>query len=131
MATLSTDDRLEIQDLYARYNHAADHGPGEAFAGSFTADGVFAVQGRDPVSGRDALLAMGNGLATRAGTMRHWINNLVLEPTAGGAKGIAYLTMYETGGGKPSAMTRTGEYHDELVKGADGWRFSKRSVVFD
>lgn len=129
MGTLSLEDQLQIQDLYARYNHAADHAAGSDWVATFTRDGVFGIPGRDPVVGVDALLAVGN--AFKPGTMRHVTSNLVLEPTANGAIGRAYLVLHSVGGGNPSTIARTGEYEDVLVKGAGGWRFAKRDVTFD
>lgn len=41
MATLSIEDQLAIQQLYARYNHAIDAGKGDAWAACFTAEGTF------------------------------------------------------------------------------------------
>ena len=38
---LSTQDYIDIEQLYATYNHAIDAGDGEAWAGTFTADGTF------------------------------------------------------------------------------------------
>ena len=38
---LTTADTLEILDLIARYNHAIDSDDGEAYADTYTDDGVF------------------------------------------------------------------------------------------
>ena len=39
--TLTPQDYLEIQQLYATYSHALDKAEGERFAATFTADGEF------------------------------------------------------------------------------------------
>jgi len=38
---LSTQDYIDIEQLYATYNHAIDSGDGEAWAATFTPDGTF------------------------------------------------------------------------------------------
>lgn len=125
---LSTEDRLEIQELYARYNHAIDSGNGTAWAGTFTPDGIF-DSGRGPTAGNAALTEFGNAFATRL-KGRHWINNLVIDEAPGGAKGSCYLVLYNLGGEAPAILT-TAIYNDELAKTGEGWRFAKRAVKPD
>ena len=71
--SLSDADRLEIEELVYRYNHATDAGDGDTRADLFTEDGIFVAPGRD-LRGRDAIRA-----ATRASGRRHGVNNLVLD----------------------------------------------------
>ena len=40
-ADLTTQDYIEIEQLYATYNHAIDSGDAEAWAATFTPDGSF------------------------------------------------------------------------------------------
>ncbi|MDZ7729253.1 MAG: nuclear transport factor 2 family protein [Dehalococcoidia bacterium] len=61
---LSTDDRLEIQELYARYNHALDFGDASGWAGCFTPDGVFASP-NGTFSGTEQLQQFAQGFADR------------------------------------------------------------------
>jgi hypothetical protein len=125
---LSTEDRLDIQELYARYNHAIDSGNGDAWAATFTPDGIFeSAQGIQ--TGSDSLKQFASGFASRL-KGRHWINNLVVDEAPGGAKGSCYLVLYNLGGEKPSILT-TAIYNDQLTKTAGGWRFSKRVVKGD
>jgi hypothetical protein len=125
---LSTEDRLDIQDLYARYNHAIDSGNGDAWAATFTPDGVFeSAQGTQ--TGSESLKQFASGFASRL-KGRHWINNLVMDEAPGGANGSCYLVLYNLGGEKPSILA-TAIYNDELTKTASGWRFAKRVVNGD
>src|SRR5258708_5779867 len=65
---VSTDDFVQIQQLYSRYCHSLDMGSGEAFASTFTEDGEFtggrpagkANDVRTPTKGRLALTQMGS-----------------------------------------------------------------------
>jgi hypothetical protein len=125
---LSADDYIEIQQLYARYNVAIDSGDAEGYAACFTPDGVFNKQfkGHDGLTGfikqwREKM----NG-ANR----RHWNTNLVITPTAEGAKGTVYLFLMDVGVRPPTIMTAA-KYDDELVKTSDGWRFTRRQTTGD
>ena len=66
--TLSAQDMIEVQSLYARYNWALDRGDAEAWADTFTPDGVFAIedQGAAGISaGRDAIVKFAKGFHAR------------------------------------------------------------------
>src|SRR6187401_1303144 len=52
---LSTQDYIDIQQLYARYYTAIDSGKGEAWADTFVPDGVF-----NELKGHDALVNLVN-----------------------------------------------------------------------
>ena len=124
--TLSAADHLEIQQLYARYNHTMDGGDAEGWADTFGADGMFRN-----ATGRDALVEFATNLhKNRIGIARHWNTNLVVTPTAEGADGTCYFMLWNTGV-RPPTITVSGKYNDKLVKTADGWRFKMRSTVAD
>lgn len=130
---LTADDYVAIQQLYASYAQALDKGEGERFAATFVEDGEFtggrgpgrADEVRTPRKGRSALTLMGS----RSGT-RHFTANLVVTPTAEGAKGSCYLLLYNARTTPPS-FVETAIYDDTLVKTADGWKFRKRVVWRD
>src|SRR5258708_2466783 len=116
---LTADDYIEIQQLYARYNHAIDSGDAEGYANLFVPDGSF-----NNNIGHDALIAF---IKNRNGAnMRHWNTNLVITPTPEGASGAVSL-MFLTAGLTPPVVTGAGKYDDTLVKTAQGWRFKKRT----
>lgn len=130
---VSTDDYIEILQLYNRYCHALDMGSGEAFASTFTEDGEFtggrpaghANGDRTPRKGREALTQMGS----RGGT-RHFTANLVVTRTPEGAKGSCYLLLYSART-TPDSWVEISIYDDTLVKTPQGWKFEKRVVWRD
>lgn len=130
---LTADDYVAIQQLYAAYAHALDTGQGEAFASTFVADGEFtrgrgpgqSTQTRIPIRGHDALKAM----ASHGGS-RHFVANLLITPTAEGAKGSCYLLLLDVHS-VPAKWLETAIYDDTLVKTPAGWKFSKRVVWRD
>jgi ketosteroid isomerase-like protein len=126
---LSTDDRVEITQLYAKYNFALDFGDSAGWAATFTPDGVFS-SATGTFNGSDELKGFAEGFAARM-KARHWTNNLVIEEGASGAEGKCYLALYKLGDeGGPSILV-SGVYNDELTKTAEGWRFKSRKVTGD
>jgi ketosteroid isomerase-like protein len=127
-AELTTQDYVEIQQLYARYNHAIDSGDAEGWADTFTPDGVF----NQRYKGRDGLLDFMKQWTTKmnGANRRHWNSNLLITPSAEGASGKVMLMLLEVGTKSPSILM-TGQYSDVLVKTANGWRFKTRNVKND
>jgi bifunctional aromatase (cyclase/dehydratase) len=125
--TLTAMDYIEIQQLYARYNNAIDAGDGEAYAATFTPDGVF-----NNNTGREGLLkfveqykGQMNGLVNR-----HWNTNLTITPSPEGASGTVYLMLVDVSA-RPPVIRTAARYEDSLVKTAQGWRFKKRTTRGD
>ena len=60
----------------------------------------------------------------------HVINNFVVEPTVGGAKGHQYVQVVTIGGnGKAPMVDHGGRYEDEYLKTPEGWRIKTRRYV--
>jgi len=125
---LTAQDYIDIQQLYARYGQAIDSGErnGEAWAEMFTPDGVF----NKTTVGRQQLAAFAkNWHENRGGAhIQHWNTQLVITPTADGARGSCYLMLVDRRTQPPSIMS-VSKYDDVLVKTAQGWRFQSRSFV--
>lgn len=131
--TLSAQDFAGIQNLYARYNWSLDTGDAEAWASTFTPDGVFKIEeGAAGISaGHDAIVKFANGFHASLGShVKHWNTNLMITPTPTGASGRVYLVLVDFGT-KPASIATSATYSDELVKTAQGWRFTKRAVKGD
>ena len=79
----SVDDRLEILDLAARYNHAVDSGDHEGVAALFTDDGVIEATATGPIAGRPAIA---HYIASRPDgwrRRRHFNSNAIIEGVPG------------------------------------------------
>jgi hypothetical protein len=113
-ATLTTQDYIDIQQLYARYNLAIDTGDGEGWAATFTPDGVF----NNTNKGHDALVQFIKDWRDKrdGANRRHLNSNMALTPTADGANGAIYLLLLNVG---------------VLVRTPQGWRFKSRIVHAD
>jgi uncharacterized protein (TIGR02246 family) len=122
---MTAQDYFEIQQLYAKYNHAIDSGNAEAYADTFTPDGVF-----NNNAGREALVKfvketwMGR---MNGATRQHWNTNLMITGDAKTAKGSVYLMLVDLAT-KPVSIMTMAMYDDELVKTPQGWRFTKRQT---
>jgi hypothetical protein len=123
-ATLTPQDYLEIQQLYSRYYQTIDAKEGEAWASTFTPDGVF-----NGTKGHDALAASLRG-TLKDNPLRHWHSNLTITPTTEGADGSAYVLQINIKTTPPSIATFS-RYDDKLVKTAQGWRFKVRQRSSD
>ena len=127
-AGVTPDDAAAIQALVSSYARALGGCRAEEFADLFAPDtGYFASGIRGQIAGRDRLIALvqserqctqpapaGSAPAPRPGG-----NNgptVVLDVTTAGIRGVADL------GG-------AGQYQDEYVKTANGWRFKARTVI--
>lgn len=132
---LSVEDRLEIRELYARYNLLSDAADAEGYADCFAEGGeMLSPEVGIEVRGRAALVAhKERDRANRGGLYRrHWNANLVLEPLPGGrARGRCYLLAYNgTPGGLPE-IADCGVYEDILVREGGAWKFASRRLAMD
>jgi len=122
---LSAQDYIDIEQLYATYNHAIDSGDGEAWAATFTPDGTF-----NKFTGHDQLV----GFIKRwkeemnGGNRRHWNTNLRIVPSKDGATASVFLMLVDV---STKSIVATGMYTDTLVKTATGWRFKTRATKMD
>jgi hypothetical protein len=124
--TLTAQDFMDIQQLYARYNWTLDSGDVEGYANTFTPDGVF-----NNNVGREAIVKFATGFKSSMGTrVKHWNTNLMITPTADGAAGQVYLVLVDFST-KPVSIATSASYTDEMVKTPQGWRFKKRMTKGD
>src|SRR5690348_14093227 len=88
--TLTPMDYIEIRQLVNRYAFAADTGSnnGYDYADLFAPDGEFV---RPYAKGREQLAAFARGPSLGPDNTVHYIMNPVIEPTADGATGKAYI----------------------------------------
>jgi hypothetical protein len=124
---LSTQDYIDIQNLYHTYTRFTDMGgggDGSDYASLFTEDASF-----NQATGTEALKAMITGFHKRlqkdGWSSRHTYTGLVITPTPEGAKGSVYLLTFNVTA-KPPFVDHSGVYEDWLVKTDRGWKYKKR-----
>jgi actinorhodin biosynthesis protein ActVIA len=125
--SLTAQDLVDIQQLYAKYNWALDAGDSEGYASTFTPDGVF-----NNNVGHDAIVKFADTFHAGLGAhVKHWNTNLMILPGAdGGATGQVYLVLVDFAT-KPPSIATSASYSDQLVKTPQGWRFKKRQTKGD
>lgn len=133
MNPLSASDRLDIQEVLARYAWSLDTGDEESFLSCFTADGeltwdVFDVPGH--WRGAAALrrfIAYFRARPETAGRQDH-ISNTLITAHAGGARAIAYVMVALRSGEGPHRLNVMGWYEDLLRHEDAGWRLTHRVI---
>ena len=124
---VSFEDRVAIQDLFARYSQALDMGNHvELVNNVFAPNGTF----HDPslcLVGSEELRKGLTGHASHVKTSQHWPNNVVItEMSAAGdrAKTHTYVLIAHVSRG----VSTIGTYTDTLVKIDGRWRILNREV---
>lgn len=134
------EDRAQIENLQARYMFALDFRDADAYASTFTEDGV--LDYGPVVKGRDAIRKMIQGMAKndadratkdtsglRPAAGRHNISNIVIKIDGDKATGRAYWFHYSNNNpARTAQLDSFGNYEDEMVKVNGQWLFSKRKI---
>jgi hypothetical protein len=126
---LSTEDRLEIHELYARYAHCFDAEDAEGYAAVFAPDGRFVRPGLPDLVGTQALVDFVHERHAATPGVSHHVSNLLVEETAGGVRGRAYVLVLRVVAGEPLILRNLGLYDDELVQVDEAWRFNTRTFT--
>lgn len=139
--TITTADRLEIDELAARYNLAIDLGDPAGWVACFSPDGELAIGEVGPWAaanfgleqgrwrGPRELLAFATAV-TSGRRFRHWSHNRVLTAASDGIESVSYMNVYYLD--QPAGQQlATGIMRDRLIQGDGGWRFARRHITFD
>jgi hypothetical protein len=133
-------DRAEIEDLMARYLFAMDYGDFDAYAETFTEDGVLEFS-RSTSKGRaeikTAVAAFKDGIGKvykdkdgNPATLRHVLLQAVIRVEADRAwTRSLWVEMANNGPDGALKMGTFGIYEDELLRVKGRWLFSKRRVL--
>lgn len=122
-------DHLAIRQLTARYNRGFDDVDPDAYAATFTEDGVLEIVGGEVIEGREALAAM---CRTTGYGVVHLTTDAIIDVDGDKATQDTYLIVANrTEGGGPVAFSTTGRYRDTLIRTDAGWRFQRRVVTLD
>jgi len=131
-------DRTAIQEVLTRYYQGLDRGLPDQVRSCFTDDIKAYYDGRDPVTGIDAMM---NSLNTftrlAAGELKattHFMGNLNINRLEGdAAETETYAIAYLVRPAKPAdqIIMRSLRYLDRLRRVSDGWRISERRHTLD
>jgi uncharacterized protein (TIGR02246 family) len=122
--------REAIRELVARYAHCADGGRFDELVALFAPDGVLAIDGREPLRGRDAIRAFLVETATslaRGGAPKrlfhHVTSHSITVHDRETASGAAYFLVMTADG-----PDHWGRYRDRYVACGGTWLFGERQV---
>jgi hypothetical protein len=123
---ISIEDRLAILDLCARYNYLIDTGISEAWADTFTPDGVFEGPA-GYAKGRADLVAFCNRVAKDYQGAMHFTDSHLFETDGDLVQHRCFLSF------QVPIEDRTDiwllGYEDEITRGDGEWRFRARRVA--
>jgi 3-phenylpropionate/cinnamic acid dioxygenase small subunit len=127
---LSADDRQAIADVQIRYATACDRRDWALFDHVFVPD-VLADYGEGfRFEGREAVVASIRSMLGGCGSSQHLLGNH--RAAHDGTQVVASCTIraFHRGRGDASASTyeALGEYHDTVVRTAEGWRIAVRRM---
>lgn len=129
---------VEIQQFYAYQMQLLDSGNADAWADTFTEDGVFAANAHpEPAVGRETIrVAATKAKAQHAEQglqVRHWLGMVeVQEQEDGTARARSYALIINTPRGGQAVVQLSTTCDDLLVRGEDGgWLVRHRKVERD
>lgn len=131
------EDRAQIENLQARYLFAMDFRDPEAYARTFTENGVLDFGG-GKIEGRQAIHDMVASTRDRAASQqpgegppkgRHSITSMVIDVNGDRATAVAYwFLMVNDNPERKTELNSFGHYEDELVKVDGQWLFKLRKI---
>lgn len=126
--SLKFEDKVEIQELSARYANAMDDGNLEEWLDTWADDGIWeGAVGK--YEGKSALAKLLGDLGARIQNKRHVMTNSVITGAGDQAVQQCYLLVFERE--DSPALIATGVYKDTLKKIDGSWKFAQRAVKLD
>jgi hypothetical protein len=133
-------DKMAIGELQSRYMYALDWYDADMYASVFTEDGVLEwpegnCKGRKAI--HEACVRIGafyNKLATgsaptKAAHKRHFLTNRMITVSGDRAQAVSYwFDLFNDNMGRIPYVPAYGHYQDELIRTAEGWRFTSRKI---
>ena len=134
-SSLTAEDRIAIEDLFARYAWALDTGDSDGFADTFTPDGVVVEDVFDRANrnaGREAIRAFCERfrLWEEFPGRQHYVGQLLVEGDAERCQARSFTFATHCRGEPPFPVSFAGHYEDELVKVDGQWLFAERIIRF-
>jgi ketosteroid isomerase-like protein len=131
--SLTTDDRIAIQDLLAEYSWALDTGNVDALVACFTPDAVVieeVFEEPDRWEGQKNIRRFAEHFRTVPNFpgRQHHTSQLVVEGDASQCSARSFVFVTECRGEPPYVLRFTGYYDDALTHVRGRWLFKKRII---
>jgi 3-phenylpropionate/cinnamic acid dioxygenase small subunit len=126
-------DRIEIDELLARYARALDYKDFGELDGIFTADATFDAGGLGSPTGPKAIEDMIEGTIGHLDATQHLVGKSIIEFAEDGdaAEVRTYLISQHIRESTPGPVKHYflgGEYYDRVVRTPEGWRIAYRRL---
>lgn len=122
-------DHQAIRELTARYNASFDDCVPETFAGQFTVDGVFEIEGSARFVGRTQIAAA--CAAIGYGVVHATTDPVIAIDGDEAVQECTLLVVQRSRERAPQRLLASGRYRDRVVRTAEGWRFAHRLAMLD
>jgi len=128
---LSIEARVAIEALVTEYAWLLDHRRWDDVAGLMTDDVVLKIRGKEIVGQAGMVEWADYRRQKESRRTQHQMTLLRIEPVDDDTiKGTAALVLHVAKtGGSDTYVDLVGEYQDEYVRTAGGWRFRRRTLV--
>lgn len=136
MARMTAEDRLDVQDLIARYATWVDTGDVEGYVQQFLPSGVIEHRagrcvGHDEIRPWVAGLVAEGRIGGDPAKMRHVLGLPVIEGDSERCSAKTYVVIPMIDEAGRIGVPLVGTYIDECVKVGDRWLFEKRIIQMD
>ncbi len=129
---LTTDDHIEIQQLYTRYQLGVDGVLGvDDWLSCWTDDGehrMYLWAPNYPKGLRELRAAAERVMGARSRPTYHWTSSPHILPAAFGATGYCYCLGIVEGDDAQANVGPALLYEDELVRDRGAWKFRRRTI---
>ncbi|NOW47974.1 hypothetical protein FHW96_004158 [Novosphingobium sp. SG751A] len=130
---LSVEDRLDIQELLARYAWTFDSGDVEGFVACFTPDAILcedAFEEPDIWGGEAGIRAMAEFFFSRPSFpgRQHHVSQILIEGEGERASVRSFCFVTDNKGEPPYHLRFAGRYDDIVVRCDGRWRFAERLI---
>jgi len=131
--SLTVRDRLEINDLLARYAWALDTADIEALVACFTPDAVVieeVFEDPDRWEGHEGVRRLGAHYQSAPGFpgRQHHVSQILVSGDRSGCTVRSFAFVTECQGEPPYLLRFAGYYEDQVVRKAGQWRFRERII---
>ena len=133
---MSALDKLDIQELIARYAQCIDGGDIDGYVANFLPDGVIewgngVAQGREEIRRWVGGLMAGGRIGGTPAVTRHFVNLPYITGQSERATARTYVIIFTVTGAGRVWVPSVGSYEDTVVKTPEGWLFEKRVIASD
>ena len=125
---MSSEDKVEIQELTARYANAMDDTDLDDWMATWDENGLWRG-GLGEFQGTARLKELFAALGERIKNRRHVMTNFVISVNDEKAEQRCYMLVFDRV--NESRLIASGVYNDRLIKSGGKWKFVERRVALD